>query len=104
MSTHYVLSLPATDDIEQIIDYIAEDNLIAAIAFERDVFEAFDRLVTHPKVGHIKQGVAAPPMRFWIFRKRYLIAYRTGEPLEIVRVLSGYQNLVNIFDPDHPDR
>jgi toxin ParE1/3/4 len=101
MNPSYVISYRASEDIDQIIDYIAEDNLNAAISFENKLFESFELLAEHPKIGHERLEIAFEGVRFWVFKKRYLIVYQESEVLEIVRVLSGYQNLLSIFDSEH---
>ncbi|MFM7390539.1 MAG: type II toxin-antitoxin system RelE/ParE family toxin [Vampirovibrionales bacterium] len=68
MSLSYVVSRRASEDIDQNIDYIAEDNLNAAVAFESKLFESFERLAEHPNIGHERLDIASKGVRFGCLR------------------------------------
>ena len=48
----YVLSPEALQDLQDIWDFIAADNVTAADKLEDEFFEAFGRLAQRPGLGH----------------------------------------------------
>jgi plasmid stabilization system protein ParE len=52
-------------DIEDIVCYIAQDNVQAALAVERDFYDAFDRIAENPAIGHFKPEWTDKPYRFF---------------------------------------
>ncbi len=73
----FILSPLARQDLNDIWDHIAEDDLDAA-----------DR---------VREDLTDEPLRFWPVR-RYLIVYRPdSDPLEIVRVLSAYRDVKKLL-------
>ena len=74
-------------------DYIAQDDIDAADRVQADIHRAIDNLVALPGMGYRREDVADETLRFWpVFN--YLIIYRPEtDPLEIVRVVSGYRDL-----------
>lgn len=58
----------------------------------------FVRLAEWPGIGHERTDLADETLRVWTLQS-YLIIYRpTSRPLEIVRVVSGYRDLVSLFE------
>ncbi len=49
----FVLSPEALQDLQDIWDFIAADNVKAADKLEDEFFEAFERLTQHPGMGHV---------------------------------------------------
>lgn len=76
-------------DLDEIREYIAEDNPVAADRVI-DEFEAtLEALVSFPLRGHKRPDLTSRPLRFILVRE-YLIAYAPDEnPLWIVAVIHG---------------
>jgi plasmid stabilization system protein ParE len=52
-----------------------------------------------PGMGHVRDDVAGPGLRFWSVHS-YLIIYRADQkPLQVLRVLHGAQDLAKYFQP-----
>ena len=82
----------AVVDVEEIWDFIAEDNLDAADRVVADILASVDALVSFPHRGHRRQDLTSRPLRFTLSRD-YLIAYAPDEePLWVVAVLHGRRN------------
>jgi len=82
--TQYVLSEDADRDLDDIWDYIAEDNIDAADQWIGRLFDAFDALGNTPVIGHKREDLTAYPVLFWPVGA-YLVIYRaTSRPIEIV--------------------
>jgi plasmid stabilization system protein ParE len=87
-------SHPAADqDLNDIWDYIAPDNLDAADRVLRALETAFQRLADSPALGHYREDLADKRHRFDSVYS-YLIVYRwETTPLQIIRVLHGARDV-----------
>ena len=87
MSSGYALHPGAFADLEDIRDYIAQENPDVADRVMAEIFDAVRRLVPFPYQGHQRQELSSRPLRFILVRE-YLIAYEPEEkPLWIVAVM-----------------
>ncbi|MDP4880005.1 MAG: type II toxin-antitoxin system RelE/ParE family toxin [Opitutales bacterium] len=89
--SNYALSQRAEEDIESILDYIAEDDPQAALSFYKDLERVFRRLARHPRIGRerneITQGIRSIPIG------RYLIFFELENPVQLIRVLHSAMDL-----------
>lgn len=93
----FTLSPLARQDLNDIWDYIAQDDLDAADRVINEIHEAILLISTMPGIGHSREDLTDKPLRFWPVR-RYLIVYRPEtELLEIIRVLSAYRNIHEVL-------
>ena len=51
MTSHYVLSEIAEQDIDDVIAYIAKENVQAAYEFVNALYDAFEKLADNPYLG-----------------------------------------------------
>ena len=87
----------ALADVEEIWDYIAQDNLAAADRLVDELFEAFAGLAAMPEKGYIRQELTNKLVRFWVVRN-YLIVYRpSSTPLQILAVIHGARNVLDLL-------
>lgn len=95
--TRYVINVLASQDLDEIADYFAENNIEAGERF----FQAFNRkcqqLVSFPSSGKsytaIRSGLRG------VSFEGYIIFYRIlGDGIEILRVVSGRRNLPSLFE------
>jgi plasmid stabilization system protein ParE len=93
----YVLSPDALQDLQDIWDFIAADNMRAANKMEDEFFEEFERLARHPRMGHTRADLTERDVRFWPVGF-YLIVYRSiSTRLEIVAVLHGARDVPEVI-------
>jgi antitoxin ParD1/3/4/toxin ParE1/3/4 len=93
----FILSPQAFRDIDEIWEFIAEDNLDAADRVRDEIFTACEKLAEMPGMGHLREDLADEPLRFWRVYS-YLIIYRPdSQPLEIVRVLHGARDISTLL-------
>ncbi|MDJ0765872.1 MAG: type II toxin-antitoxin system RelE/ParE family toxin [Myxococcota bacterium] len=83
-------------DLEEIHDYIAMDSPNAADDFIALLIDKFKLLSSQPEMGRqrpeLQEGIRSLPV------KTYNIYYRIiGDSVEILRVLSGYQDISRLF-------
>ena len=89
MSSGYALHPDAFADLEEIREYMAQDNPEAADRVIEEIFEAFRALVAFPQRGFKRPELTSRPLRFAVVRS-YLVAYAPNEsPLWIIAVTHG---------------
>ncbi len=93
---NYVVTLSAERDIDEILRYIAIDDLDAAIAFFDRLIGRFEMLAENPKAGRdrteLKHDLRSFP------EGNYLVFYREWAGIVgIVRVLHGARDLDALF-------
>ena len=95
--SQYRLSDRAEADLDEIWSYVAESSVNGANHLLDEIYEALIKVASMPEMGHLRQDLVAEPLRFWSVH-HYMIAYRPGtDPIEIVRVVSGYRDLPKLF-------
>ncbi len=97
MTSNTILSLAAENDIDEIITYIAKENPAAAQSFLDSLFDAINLLADNPEAGHKRSDLTSENVKFWPFKWHYLIIYKSTSPVEIVRVLSGFRDIVSLI-------
>ncbi len=93
----FILSPAARQDLFDIWEFIARDNVDTADRIRDEIFAAMSAVSEMPEKGHYRKDLVDEPLRFWrVFT--YLIIYRPDtQPLDIVRVLSAYRNVKQIL-------
>jgi toxin ParE1/3/4 len=89
MSSGYTLHPEAFADLDDIRNFIAQENPDAADRLMSEIFDTIRGLVPFPHQGHRRPDLTSRPLRFTLVRE-YLIAYATEEkPLWVVAVMHG---------------
>lgn len=93
----YVLTPLAKRDVNEIWDFIAEDNIEAADRVLDALESAMVQLAKNPGIGHWREELADKSHRFWLVYS-YLIVYRhEAKPLQIVRVLNAARDVQSLL-------
>jgi len=80
-------------DLDEIWEYIANDNIDAADRVVADIHSTLTLLSGSPQIGHRRPDLTTRPLRFHVARDEYLIAYAPHEkPLCIMAILHGRRN------------
>ena len=91
-SPGFELHPEAAQDILDIWEFIANENVNAAGRVRVDILEAIRALVPFPHIGHRRKDLTSRPLRFHPVRN-YLIAYAPDEsPLWVIAVLHGHRS------------
>lgn len=91
--TGYAFHPEAFTDLDEIWEYIAEDNIDAADQLLADIHAVLRTLGASPHIGHRRPDLTTRPLRFHPVRDQYLIAYARDEnPLWVVAVIHGRRN------------
>ena len=89
----YAFHPDAFADLDEIWEYIAQDNVDAADRVLADIHSTLTLLAGSPQIGHRRPDLTTRPLRFHVARDEYLIAYAPDEkPLWVVAVLHGRRN------------
>ncbi len=85
----YSLHPEAFGDIDEIREYIAEDNPDAADRMVTEIFDSIRALVPFPQQGYRRPNLTSRPLRFKLVRE-YVIAYAPErKPLWVLAVFHG---------------
>jgi toxin ParE1/3/4 len=97
MSNICHFTVPASRDIENIIDYIADvSSLDAADELLNLINQKCRMLANFPKMGKLREELAKNLRSFPV--EDYLIFYcQVENGIEITRVISGYRDLESLF-------
>ncbi|MCL1468791.1 type II toxin-antitoxin system RelE/ParE family toxin [Argonema galeatum] len=94
--SNYILSPLAIQDLDEIYDYIASNNLDSAENFVDNVEQKCQSLAQFPNMGKSYENLL-PQLR-GVPVNNYVIFYRQVQNgIQVVRVLSGYRDLEAIF-------
>jgi antitoxin ParD1/3/4/toxin ParE1/3/4 len=93
----YVLTRRAEQDLEEILEYVANESADSAQIVLRDIREALERLADMPGIGHQRKDVPDDRYRFWL-ANRFIIAYfPKTKPLQIVRIVGAKRDFRALF-------
>jgi len=93
----FVLTPRAELDLIEIWEYLAQDNLETADRILHELEATMCKLARMPGMGHVREDLVDPRHRCWPVYS-YLIVYRPEtEPLQVVRVVSGYRDLARLL-------
>ena len=89
----YLLVPEAQFDLEQLLDYIAEDNIDAALKVHERFLKVFHLLAENPEIGHFRDDLTSKPIRFYSVYSYLVVYIADATPLQIVRVLGSRQDI-----------
>jgi len=100
MSWPFQLTPQATEDLDTIWWFIAEDNQEAADRVEAEIVATCHQLAKYPLMGTRRGDITSLPLRFWTIPKfpNYVVVYRPDMvPLQVVAVLHGKRDLKTVL-------
>ncbi len=81
-------TVPARQDIDDIVEYVAQDNLQAAFALADHIEDRIGQLTNHPMLG--RPGRILDTRELVITSTSFIVPYRLrGKIVEILAVLHG---------------
>lgn len=94
--TTYKITVPATKDIEEILDYIAGQSVQTAVLVATRFEKAFAKLAESPNLGHAREELKDDNTRVY-FVSGYLVIYdATLTPMHVLRVVRGARDLERV--------
>jgi antitoxin ParD1/3/4 len=104
MLTPYLLTPRALNDLDDIWNYIADDDVKAANRVESAILSACDSLSRQPLLGSKRTDLTLLPVRFWTVTRfpNFIVVYRPDtKPLQIVTILHAKRNIPAVLgEPD----
>ena len=100
----YVLTPRAEQDISDIWDYIASDNIEAADRVLEALERAVLKLVKTPGIGHMREELADRRHRFFLVYSYLIASCFDTKPLQVVRVLHAARDVQSILDLGSEER
>ncbi len=100
MRASFQFTPQATEDLDAICWFIAQDNRDAAQRVAVEVVATCWRLAKHPRMGTKRRDVTPLPVRFWTVTKfpNYVIVYRPeAVPMQVVAVLHAMRDLKEVL-------
>ena len=92
----FVLTPRAEQDVSDIWNYIADDNIEAADRVVAAIENAILKLTQNPGLGHWREELADKRHRFFLVYS-YLIVYRPEtKPMQVIRVLHAGRDIQSI--------
>lgn len=92
-----IIAPEASQDLDEIFDYFAENNVEAGERFVTAFEQKCGKLLQFPNMGRSYQEIE-PSLR-GIPLDGYILLYRLrNDDIEIVRVVSGYRDLDELFE------
>ena len=101
MNAPFQFTPQATEDLDAIWCFIAEDNRDAADRVEMEIVATCRRLAKYPLMGARRQDITPLAVRLWTLPKfsNFVIVYRPDTaPLQVVAVLHGKRDLKKIME------
>jgi plasmid stabilization system protein ParE len=101
MPTSYQLTPRALNDLNGILNFIAEDSADAANRVELAIFSACESLARHPRLGSKRVEITSRPLRFWPVTRfsNFIIVYLPEtKPLQVVAVLHAKRNIKALLE------
>jgi plasmid stabilization system protein ParE len=93
----YYLTREARNDLQNILDYIADDSIEAALKVHSRFLEIFNLLAENPEIGHFRSDLTTRPVRLFPVYSYLVVYLADSHPAQIVRVLGGAQDLESIL-------
>jgi toxin ParE1/3/4 len=98
----FILTPRAAQDVNDVWNHIADDNIDAADRVLDALHEAMVKLAKSPAIGHWREDLADKRHRFFLVYS-YLIVYRyKTKPLQIIRVLHAGRDVQSILGLSYP--
>lgn len=99
MSSGFILSTPAAEDLDEILNYVLDQAGPERAEHVRcGLHAALVKLADMPGMGHQREDLTSGPLLFWSVWS-YLVVYKVAsKPLEVVRVLHGARDVGAILE------
>jgi toxin ParE1/3/4 len=89
----YILSLPALADLDEILAYLSVRSPSAARCFLADFEACFERIGSHPEIGHLQRFPTEAPARFAVVGDFHVVYEAASQPVVVLRIIHGKRDL-----------
>lgn len=98
MSRRFILSSPASQDLDDLLDYVLENSgeSRAQHVAER-LQEAFQKLAENPGLGHRREDLTSSPVLFFAVWSYFIIYKQDMNPLQVARVVHAHRDVESLL-------
>ena len=89
-------SLTASQDLQELEDFIARDSVLHAVNFTDRVVEAAEKLQSVPQQGRVVPEYGRPDLRELVFRGYRIVYLLKEDVVTILRVVHGARDLADL--------
>lgn len=94
----FILTTHAQEDARTLWSYLSEEaGQSTADRVLSEIWDAMDRLVQYPKLGHTRTDLTELPLRFWSIYSYMIVYMDDSVPLTIVGVVHASRDLPRIL-------
>jgi plasmid stabilization system protein ParE len=86
-------------DLREIRDHISKDSSESARRMMVRFVKAFRLLAQRPELGHTREDLPVPALRFWPIGSYLVIYLAEKQPIEIVAVVHGARDVPSVINP-----
>jgi len=90
----------ARTDLDEIFDYIADDDLERAIAFVQKIYEQIGTLAEYPLMGRSREELL-PNLRSFPLGNYLIFYFPLKDGVDVVRILRGARNIEALFQSEN---
>ena len=94
--SQFIISPAASQDLEEILDYLSQQDLRAGEQFLAEFSQKCRNLARFPNMGRSYTNLA-PQLRGVVMQSHIVFYRNSGNGVEIIRVISGYRDLPSLF-------
>jgi antitoxin ParD1/3/4 len=93
----FILTPRAAQDVNDVWNYIADDNIEAADRVLDALYKAMLKLAKNPAIGHWREDLTDKRHRFFLVYSHLIIYRHETKPLQIIRVLHAGRDVESIL-------
>ncbi len=98
MSRRFILSSPASQDLEELLGYVLENSGEERARHVADrIQEAFQLLADNPGLGHRREDLTSSPVRFYSVWSWLIIYKPDTKPLQVARVVHAHRDVESLL-------
>jgi plasmid stabilization system protein ParE len=98
MMSRFLCGRGVEGDLREIRDHIRKDSPESARRLMVRFLGAFRLLARRPQLGHVREDLLMPALRFWPVGLYLVIYLADKQPIEIVAVVHGARNIPSVVN------
>lgn len=96
--SRYIFGRYVEGDLREIRDRIARESPYSARRMMVRFLNAFRLLAKRPEMGHVREDLLEPAIRFWPVGAHLILYLAAGTPIEILAVVHGARDVPAIMN------
>ncbi len=98
MSSYFVLSAPASRDLDEILTHVLKrSGERRAVHVAEGFYEALEKIADNPGLGHRREDLTSSPLLFYSVWS-WFVVYKPGkQPLEVARIIHAARDVEKLL-------